>query len=136
MKLSRSSRLVAAAITLFSLLFMQLAMASYMCPAESIDHDSQMVLMAEANGSATEMAACLDMDPVEPSLCHAHANADHQSLDKHSVPSPQPFMAAGSWVLPSPAELAPPPLSASPEATSLTHANAPPLAIRNCCFRI
>jgi hypothetical protein len=125
MKLSRPSRFVAAAITLFCILFMQLAVASYACPALSVDHPSQ-----------TMSAACHDMDPVEPSLCHAYGQAGNQSLDKPAVPPLQPFMAVGFGLPVSPLDLTYPPAFTLPATTFLTHATAPPLAIRNCCFRI
>jgi hypothetical protein len=135
MKLSRPSRFVAAAIALFSILFMQLAVAAYVCPTLSLDHHSQ-TMSASVGVAAAEMPACHDMDPAEPSLCHAYGQAGNQSLDKPVVPPLQPFMAVGFGLPVSPLDIIYPPAFTLPGTTFLTHATAPPLAIRNCCFRI
>jgi hypothetical protein len=135
MKLSRPSRFVVAAITLFSILFMQLAVAAYACPVLRVDHPSQ-AMTAAVDMPAGEMTACHDMDPVQPSLCHAYGQAGNQSLDKPAVPPLQPFMAVGFGLTVSPLDLTYPPAFTFPRTSFLTHASAPPLAIRNCCFRI
>lgn len=132
MKLSRSSRLVAAVIALFSILFMQLAVASYACPSLSADHGSQ----AMAAMPMEDMAGCHDMDPEQPSLCHAYGQTGNQSLDKPAVPPLQPFLAVGFGLSVTAPDANHLPAFAFPRTTFLTHATAPPLAIRNCCFRI
>lgn len=135
MKLSRSSRFVAAAIALFSILFMQLAVAAYACPVLSVDHGKPSAT-ATVDMPAEAMTACHDMDPVQPSLCHAYGQAGNQSLDKPSVPPLQPFMAIGFGLVVSPLEVSYPPVLTLSDTSYLTHASAPPAAIRNCCFRI
>jgi hypothetical protein len=135
MKLSRPSRLVAAVVALFSILFMQLAVAAYACPALSMD-DASQTISASVAMPAEEMSACHEMDPVQPSLCHAYGQAGDQSLDKPAAPALQPFMAVGFGLPVSPLEITYPPAFTLPHTTFLTHATAPPLAIRNCCFRI
>lgn len=134
-RLSRPSRLVAAAITLFSILFMQLAVAAYACPALSVEHDAEAVRMA-AYALPAEMPACHEMDPVQPSLCDAYHQADRLSLDKPAAPLLQPFLAIGFGLslLPLDPEYRPEARSADPPF--LARATAPPLAIRHCCFRI
>lgn len=132
MKLSRSSRLVAALVALFSILFMQLAVASYACPSLGAGHGSQ----AMAAMPMEDMAGCHDMDPEQPSLCHAYGQAGDQSLDKPAVPPLQPFLAVGFGLPVTALDASLPPDFALPRTTFLTHATAPPLAIRNCCFRI
>jgi hypothetical protein len=133
MRLPRRSRLVAAVITLFSILFMQLAVASYACPALNVGHEQSAQAVAVENMG--DMASCDEIDPDEPSLCYAHDQAGNQSLDKPGVPPLQPFLAIGFW-LPLTQAAAPHPVPADHQSTSLKHATAPPLAIRNCCFRI
>jgi hypothetical protein len=134
MKLRRRSRLVAAVITLFSILFMQLAVASYACPALSVGHEQSTQAMGlEAMG---DRSSCDEIDPDEPSLCYAHDQAGNQSLDKPGVPPLQPFLVTGHWLPLTQADAAPLAALADHLATSLKHATAPPLAIRNCCFRI
>lgn len=132
MKLSRSSRVVAAFIALFSILFMQLAVASYACPSLSAGHGAQAVAAMPTG----DMAGCHDMDPVQPSLCHAYGQSGNQSLDKPAVPPLQPFLAVGFGLPVTPLEAAHPPAFAFSRTTFLTHATAPPVAIRHCCFRI
>ncbi|MFL6672351.1 MAG: hypothetical protein ACJ8LG_03550 [Massilia sp.] len=135
MKLTRSSRFIAAAITLFCILFMQLAVAAYACPALGLDRGSQ-AMEASAGMPAAEMSGCHDMDPVQPSLCHASGQAGAQSLDKPAVPHLQPFMAVGFGLPVSPLEVTYPAAFTLPRTPLLTRATAPPVAIRNCCFRI
>lgn len=120
--------MLAAVIALFSILFMQLAVASYACPS----HDGQ----AMAALPMEDMAGCHEMDPEQPSLCHAYGQSGNQSLDKPAVPPLQPFLAVGFGLPVTPLDATHPPAFAFPRTTFLTHATAPPLAIRNCCFRI
>ena len=134
MKLPRSSRLVVAAITLFSILFMQLAVASYVCPALTIPHHQPE--LADAHGAAEETAPCPELDPAQPSLCHALDQAGNQSVDKPELPPLPPFLVVGFWVAATPDDLGPEGKPNAPETTSLQYATAPPLAVRNCCFRI
>lgn len=137
MKPSRPSRFIATLVAAFSMLFMQLAVASYVCPG-----------MAPANGgtaAATSaavrhvaMIGCEGMDTDQPALCHAHAQGEtaKQSPDKPELPDVQPFVPAvmvAAWypaAMPFAASVTPPP------SISLARALAPPIAIRHCCFRI
>lgn len=133
MKISRSSRFAAALIALFSMLFMQLAVASYACPSLSSGQGGQAVAAAMADA---DMAGCKDMDPVQPSLCHAYGQSGDQSLDKPAVPPLQPFLAVGFGLPVIPLTTTQSVSFGLPSSTFLTHATAPPVAIRNCCFRI
>lgn len=120
--------MLAAVIALFSILFMQLAVASYACPSLGADQVKQAM--------ADEMPGCKDMDPVQPSLCHAYGQSGDQSLDKPAVPPLQPFLAIGFGLPATPMATSHRVSLALPHSTFLTHATAPPAAIRNCCFRI
>jgi hypothetical protein len=132
MKLNRRSRAVAALIALMSMLFMQLAMAAYACPALGSAHsDAAMAIPDDSHA----MPGCHGMDKTQPSLCHAHAEAGHQSLDKPEVPQIQPFMAVGLTLALTTADTAGSQLAAVPESTEASRATSPPLSIRNCCFR-
>ncbi|MFD2365675.1 hypothetical protein [Pseudoduganella sp. GCM10020061] len=128
---TRPSRLLAAIVTLFSMLFMQLAVAAYECPALETGHGKTALLAADSNG---DMSSCADADPDQPNLCQAHDQAGNQSLDKPAAPLLQPFIATSAWRL-VPPDPAPPYASTSHLIPSLEHAIAPPLAIRNCCLR-
>jgi hypothetical protein len=130
MKMSRTSRYVAALITLFSLLFTQLAVASYVCP----DLAPRPVSVASVNHGG--MAGCTGMDAKQAGLCKAHCDNSHQSLDAPAAPHVAPFVAAAlTCVLPD-VTLAEANLGVADTAMLLRQATAPPIAIRNCCFRI
>ena len=135
MRLLRSSRFAAALVALFSMLFMQLAVASYVCPGESIGGHSFAGAMADMPVDHA-MTDCEDMDPVQPHLCHAYDQSDNQSLDKPQLPVVQPFIATGMAVpigAVTPVYVPDTPLA---DGVRLAHAIAPPIAIRNCCLRI
>ena len=115
------------------MLFMLLAGASYACPEKNMSHAGETVEMTASGPGGT--GACTDMDAAQPGLCHVHAHANNQSLDNTGLPQVQPFVAAGLTLQITPLEIVG--LSGEiREATSLTRPTAPPLAIRNCCFRI
>lgn len=132
---SRTSRFVAALIALFSMLFMQLALASYSCPAQSIG-GGEVSHAAPAPAAGHTMDSCADMDPVQPSLCHAYDLADQQSLDKPQLPNVQPFIATGlAQPLAVAISLHLPDTLRGARMRSIQGA-APPIAIRHCCLRI
>jgi len=135
MKPSRSTRFVAAVIAVISLLFTQLALASYACP--SVSMPERMAMAAADNGMAgMDHCASTGIDKAQPSLCHAHTHSDPQSLNKPDLPSVLPFLVIGpvlSVVLLDDGVAPPEIFTAIP---SLSHATGPTMAIRNCCFRI
>ena len=133
MKPSHTTRLVAAVIAVISLLFTQLALASYVCPGMTMPDRMEMAM---ADNSAHDMAGCTGMDIQQPGLCHAHDHTGQQSLDKPDVPQVPPFAAMGLVLIVQTIDLSVPPATAGSETISLAHATAPPLAIRHCCFRI
>lgn len=129
MKVPRTVRLVAAIITMFSLLFAQLAVAAYECPDLTV---SAMSVKATQNA----MPGCTDMDMAQANLCQAHCASAHQSLDTPAAPHVAAFVSCGLVAVLAEADnassTAPPPAS----STLLTRTTSPPLAIRHCCFRI
>lgn len=128
MRLSRPSRFFAALLTLFCLLFTQLAVASYVCPT------LEMTPAPKATMSHADMPGC-QMDIADKGLCKAHCEAGNQSLDKPATPHVSPFIPAElAVVLVVGAVTASE--SALPVANWLARTTAPPLTIRNCCFRI
>jgi hypothetical protein len=137
MRRSRPSRSVAALIALFSLLFMQLAVASYACPGLQPGQGAAPAAMAHP-ADAGSMPGCTGMpvDIEQPGLCHAQDQAGNQSLDKPGSPQVPPFVGvvlAHAVVVIDPAIHTAPiqPLSSVRERVA-----DPPLAILNCCFRI
>lgn len=126
-RLRRLRCLITAIVAAISLLFAQMAVASYACPG---------LRSAEAMQAMAAMAHCSGMDAALPGLCKAHNHVGQQSLDKPDVPDVAPFQP-GALVLtiappqadgPAPVRLA--------AARLLAHATAPPVAILHCCFRI
>jgi hypothetical protein len=71
-------RLTAAIFMVMSLLFSQLAMASYSCPAEV-----QAAAMAEMAASGMP---CDGMDKAQPALCHEHSASAPQSFEAGKLP--------------------------------------------------
>ncbi len=135
MKLSRPCRFVAALIALFSILFMQLAVAGYACPWLAPQQDSASMAMPSDTGSQ-RMSDCEGMDTAQPSLCHAHSRADNQSLDKPGLPQVPPFVAASLMLVFAGFEVTSPQTDVQSPSPFLTRTTAPPLSIRNCCYRI
>jgi len=137
MKLTRYSRWCAAVIALISMLSMQLAVAAYVCPQLAVEpSNGQGQVMAMDQGH--EMSCCDEPDPVQPALCHAHADAQagKQSLDKPEPPPVQPFTPVGLVISLPFADMVAAGAGAPVHIASLARTTAPPLAIRNCCLRI
>lgn len=129
---NRRHRLITVLFALFSLLFMQLAVAGYVCPGSG-SKIAEAAAMAEAGMPCAESMS-LSMDDEQPNLCHAHCQIGQQSADKHEIPSPVALSA-----LPADFNLqvAIPVFSEAPlQAPHLQRTTAPPVAIRNCCFRL
>lgn len=84
MKFSFRSRICAILLAMISLLFTQLALASYVCPA--------------AGGTiSASMPGCTGMvDLEQTALCHAHSQdqGSKQSLDQPQLPHVVAFIAA------------------------------------------
>lgn len=130
MNQARPARLVAACIALFSMLFMQLALAAYACPNLSPQQPPAML-----DGAGQPMADCEEADPESPALCHADTYRVTPSLEKPDMPAVLPFVAAGFalsllWPEGQAAIPQPPPVFLHASGSS------PPLAIRHCRFRL
>lgn len=128
----RRNRLFTVLIALASLLSMQFALASYVCPGAV----SKVAVMAEAmqSGTPCEQAMAGAMDGQQPGLCHAHCQAEHQSADKYQVPDAAMPVHFGTGFIT--LRLVPVPPGAPVQAPLLTRTTAPPMAVRHCCFRI
>ena len=123
--MKRGWRIRTACLAIFAMLFAQLAVAAYACPALSPE---KAAVTAPSPASPCEN---MQMDKDLANLCQKHCHGDQQSQGGSApvvgfVPSfivelDVPAVAAS-------ATLATPP--------ALSHAIAPPLIIRNCCFRI
>ncbi len=112
---------------------MQWAVASYVCPTALMGGADSAMATANSGMPCTEPMS-VTMDKAQPGLCHAHCQADQQTLDKHELPAPIALSALpANFTLQAPVPEFP---GAALQAPHLRHATAPPLAIQNCCFRI
>lgn len=85
-------RLTTTFCVVFALLFSQLALAGYVCPAQ-----------AEAPAMAEMMASgepCEGMDQAQPGLCHQHAAGAAQSFEAVKLPAASAPMLMQVLVLP------------------------------------
>ena len=108
------------------LLFAQLALAGYVCPGSASKLSAASMPCAESMD--------MTMDQEQPSLCHAHCQAGQQKADTYQVPVLASLPDHGADY-PTNREFVAPP-GAPLQAPLLRRTTAPPLAIRNCCFRI
>ena len=132
MSLRRRTRSITVFFALCSLLFMQLAVARYVCPANVAGSAQGAMVMADGVPCAESMP--MAMDGVQPALCHAHCQAEKLSVDKYELPAPVALsgMPANYRLTVTIPEFS----GAALQSPHLVHATAPPIAIRNCCFRI
>lgn len=137
MFIRRRHRLITALVALSCLLFMQLTLAAYACPGDA----SRMGEMAEMTSAdmpcAGDMAST--MDEIQPGLCHAHCQSSTPlSLDSAHAQTPSlvdtvSIGFAYSYAIDSALVAGP---ESPAQAPMLLRSTAPPIAVRNCCFRI
>jgi hypothetical protein len=131
MTLTRRFRLLTVMFSLWALLFAHTALAAYICPGSA--KAAQVADMAQAGMPCAESMS-LAMDDEQPSLCHAHCQAAQQSADNYQLPILATLAELGAVLTVTFASAsADAPLLQAP---LLRRATAPPLAVRNCCFRI
>ena len=128
----RHNHLITVLTALVSLLFMQLAVASYACPEDALTV-TQVKIMTEADMPCAE-SMVMAVDESQPSLCHAHCQDSQQSAEKYQVPLaidvgllPLGFTLDVAFAMYA---------NASLQAPYLQRTTAPPLAIQNCCLRL
>ena len=136
MKNSSLSRIATLCVALFSMLFMQLAVASYACPGSTAGG----ARLVEANTATkqVEMAHCEGMDVAQASLCAAlaHGEAAKQSSDHAQLSDAPPFIPVELVQVLHQIDNSRIFARSAPRAVVITRSSAPPIAIRNCCFRI
>ena len=128
-------RLLTVLVALVSLLFMQLAVAGYVCPAWMLGMKAQVTdASAHAGMPCAGSMSKIDKDDSQPALCHAHCQSDQQSADTYQLPD-LPVMPAIAPVFRQQDVLL---ISwgVQRQAPLLQRTTAPPLSVRNCCFRI
>lgn len=128
----RRHRFLTVFIALCSLLFMQLAVAGYSCPGFG-SRVQEISAMADA-GMPCAQSMSMAMEEGQPALCHATCDAAQPAGDTHVLQVPAVDVDGGA--LRAAAIFMVLPRGISTQASLLTRATAPPLAIRNCCLRI
>ena len=132
MSRNRRTRLISAMFLLINLLFMQWAVAGYVCPA-LVSKASDATAMAEAGMPCAETMSA-DRDSTQPNLCQAHCQAGQQSADRYELPAPIAVSAfLTNYRLP---DLLPVLSRPSLQPAQLERSTEPPLAIRHCCLRL
>lgn len=129
---NRRIRLTTVLFALISLLFMQLAVAAYVCPGTA-SKAAEVAAMADASMPCAE-SMTRSRDEAQPNLCQAHCQAGQQTADRYELPPPVVLDA-----LPADFTLAAlaPLLSGAPlQAPDLMRTTAPPVVIRHCCLRL
>ena len=129
------NRLATVLFALASLLFMQFAVAAYACPlgTGAALKSAQMTAMVRSGMPCAESMS-LSMDDEQPNLCQAHCQTGQQTADKYELSAPVAIGALpADFTLP---VTVPVFLGAPLQAPHLKRTTAPPLAIRNCCFRL
>lgn len=140
MLLNRRTRLTTVLFALVCLLFMQLAVAGYVCSAAGPKVAQSAAVADSSTPCALSMAfdASLETNPklydAQPNLCKAHCQAGQQSADTYQPPLPVAFGALpAEFALLHSARLE----SCAPlQASHLRRTTKPPVAISNCCFRL
>lgn len=138
MKLSRTNRFGAICIALFSMLFMQFAVASYVCPGTGMRGVQPQNSQAISAIDRLVMTGCDDMDADQPVLCHVQGKGDvaKQPLGKMQLADIPPVAWLGTAIILTTAETDQHRHIRLSSPDLLSRASAPPLSILNCCFRI
>ena len=126
--MARKHRLVAALYTLFSLLFMQLAVAAYACQGVPAQTNDGIGSMASMDGQD-----CQPPDQAAGNLCKSHCEKASQSVESlpHAMPdAPVPLLAVASTFDP---HL---PTVSGPRGNRFAAIPDPPPALRFCVLRI
>lgn len=134
MKITRRSRFATVLVALASMLFIQLAVAAYACASlQSAPVGAPDAAMLADCSQA--MARGDMMDPAQPNLCHTHCFAD-QSIDNAQLTDLPSMLSTRFLLVPLDFQVAKRSGTLARPTPVLTRALGPPLAIRNCCFRI
>ncbi len=134
MNLFPRPRFVAVLVALVGILFMQFAVAAYVCPGLPMGQVNKHIPTSAASAN-TDMTGCIKMDAEQPNLCVGHAQAHEQSLDKPELPHVQAFVPV-ELVATLNLEATGRPAAVQLEPALLTRTTAPPLSVLHCCFRI
>lgn len=129
--MSHRSHFLTAVIAIATLLFAQLAVAAYACPAYLTGQTA-----SAADRETRAMPDCVDAETGELALCHSHCLQGAQSFDKPGAQSIPPVIAAGFITVSADRQFLFDLSPSRPRAYPLARSTEPPLFVRNCCFRI
>lgn len=115
---------------------MQFAVAAYACPTLQLGRGGDAMSMGANDNTMHGMSGCDGVDVEKPNLCQADSHKGKQSLDKPELPNVPSFAPAQLLAVITPLHLSVPPSPAITAEGTLARTTAPPLSIRNCCFRI
>ena len=132
MSILRRHRVFTVLFALCSLLFMQMALAGYACPGFE-SRVQEISAMAKA-GMPCAGSMAMALDDEQPNLCSAHCQSDANASIDQALQVPVLAAAGSADVGRSLPVLLPAGLA--PEAPLLARATPPPIAVRNCCFRL
>jgi hypothetical protein len=130
--MKRFWRKLIAGLGAIMLLFAQLAVAAYACPTPNHSQKSAITEVA----AAFDAKPCHNMDQAQANLCKQHCEQSSQSVDTTPVhvTIDAPVLPLITFIMQIDVHL-PQRMMSSP-SDSPHHDGDPPLAIRNCCFRI
>lgn len=145
MRITRSCRRLAAAVTLICVGFAQIAMAAHVSAAalapiapSSFDAVSAAEPCMHAGTMTANETQSAPADHHDlSSLCLQHCQSDQQNVDQHTFVPTLSAVSAAVLMVPAStqADLALPRAPITP-VTLLARSTAPPLSIRYCVFRI
>lgn len=124
--MSRILRRCVALAGIVALLFSTLSVAAYVCPADP----------AGSASMANMPDDCPDRDTGQPNLCKAHCSAGQQQTTTGAADVPPLPLVHGLLSSLLPAATAIVPATWGRAIAAPTRTTAPPIAIRNCCFRL
>ena len=125
-----------ALVALFSMLFMQFAVAAYACPALMGGPESSVDAVMAAMPDCDQVHSPSTADAQSPALCHAHCQDVKSALDKPEVPVVAPALLVVSAILVPLEAVAVLTPGAADRDSLLLRITSPPISIRHCCFRI
>ena len=119
------TRKLASLLGIVAVVFAQLAVSAYACPMQFIGDDDAVVAFEPRSSGR---------DAESPALCKKHCENGQQIVND----APQPLVAVtfAPALNVTPATNRAVHLSATAVSPSLLRVTAPPLAVRNCCYRI
>ena len=122
--MNRTVRKLTGWISIFVIVFAQLALSAYACPMDQV--------AAKAQAQNAEPDCCPDRANASAGLCHEHCK-DSKVVSGEAPPVPPVFMASFVLSLPVLRDASP---SGAGLPSQFFQRPALPLSVLHCCFRI